>query len=118
SEELVNVLNLNADIWKPSVDVYARYNISTGQILNNFSICYRLFPTIYAKSRTHLSFFTDKDDFLLYHTEKYLRMIFLGKSQKGIEAAASDTFPIYKWSHYCHIFNNGSYSLYYNGHIL
>ncbi|CAL4067806.1 unnamed protein product, partial [Meganyctiphanes norvegica] len=117
----VKVLSLNADIWTPSYfDVYARFNLTSGEVLSQFTVCYRLYATAFTTVKQHFSYFTHQDDLTFYHYKQNFNTYFLGKSQLKMLNSHnfSNHLPLRTWTHYCHVFDEGQYSIIVNGKIV
>ncbi|CAL4147919.1 unnamed protein product, partial [Meganyctiphanes norvegica] len=83
--------------------------------LDQFSVCYRLHPTAYTIVKQHLSFFNEQDDLTFYHYKQNLLSFFLGRSQRPLYENVDVPLPIRTWTHFCHIFDRGTYSLFVDG---
>ncbi|XP_064111255.1 uncharacterized protein LOC135218736 [Macrobrachium nipponense] len=120
-DKRVNILSFHRGIWiVPSDRVFARFNFSdyNGSV-SALSVCYRIRLEKFVDLNVHLSYSVSQDNFDILgfsNAENQFMTWFYGQPlTDGLPpnwAVAPET-----WNHLCHIFEQESYRIYWNGKL-
>ncbi|CAL4074203.1 unnamed protein product, partial [Meganyctiphanes norvegica] len=116
----IKVFSLQADPWQaPRDDVFIKYNFKTStSVLTDFTICYRFQRTVFASRETHFSYaLPDMDNALKYSWEKGWPDWDINGLSPYEPQEYNIPISLYKWMHFCHVYNNTSYQLFIDGNV-